>query len=320
MDKLNALCIGAGSIGALKPDKFDSPISENILTHCKAYDSHPDIHLVGVVDIDGEKAVKAARKWDTEYYFSIAQAFKENKIDIVSVCTPTNTHYNVMAELFYYDFKLLIAEKPFCVDSTEAKIIKDSYKAKNKPILIDYIRHFEPEYKKLKDQIAQGILKPVFAHAIYNRGLRHEGCHAIALFNYLFGKYKGGSSLTWGFIEEMPGDMSITAQLSFEKCPSVILTPTDGRDYSIFDIDIFFKDRRINFSEHGLYMDTYLVAPEKVYGNYNALPNSCTRKRTKLKTCLLEMVNNAVNHLKHGEKLICTPEDAINVHKIIEGL
>jgi predicted dehydrogenase len=316
-----ALLIGCGSIGALKPDKFDYTGSANILTHANAYTQHPRIELVGVVDTDKEKAYKAGVKWGCSYYESIYEAFKHNNsIDVVSVCTPTDTHYDVMLELLKYNFKLLIAEKPFCGDLHEAEVIASRYKEEGVPILIDYIRHFEPEYIKLKKQISDGLLKPVMTRAIYNRGFKRDGCHILALLKYLFGNNIILTKLLYGHIEEIGDDFSFSMQLKYKKCKNVILAPTDGRDYSIFDIDIFFKDRRINFTEHGLYMDTYMVGPEKTYGNYNALPNTYTRTKTQLKTCLLNMVDNAVRHLRIKEDLICTPQDAIEVHRILERL
>jgi len=71
MTKYKALICGAGSIGALKPDEFDSPESKQIYTHAHACYSHPNIDLVGIVDQDFEKASKAGTKWNTTAYGSI---------------------------------------------------------------------------------------------------------------------------------------------------------------------------------------------------------------------------------------------------------
>ena len=59
-----ALIIGAGSIGALKDDKFDSPSNpDKVLTHAHAFYKHPDIKIKCVIDRDILKARMAAEKW-----------------------------------------------------------------------------------------------------------------------------------------------------------------------------------------------------------------------------------------------------------------
>ena len=61
MKKYNALIIGAGSIGALKPDKLDNIKSKNILTIAHAFKKNPQINLIGIIDIDKNKAIEAGK-------------------------------------------------------------------------------------------------------------------------------------------------------------------------------------------------------------------------------------------------------------------
>lgn len=321
MEKLNALVVGCGSIGALKPDKFDHPGSENILTHCNAYDKHDKINLVGVVDTDITKVNNAAVKWNTEPYINIHEAFKHHKIDIVSVCVPTRYHHSVMMELLQYDFKILIAEKPFCNNSGEAMSVIKEYKKAGRPIVVDYIRHFDPTISNLKYGIKNIVDDKVYStRIIYNRGLRHEACHGIALCNYLFGYYKGGQILKSGHIKELDGDISYSVQMSFEKCDNVILTPLDGRNYSIFDVDIFSETQRWNLIDHGKILYMYSTRNEKTYGDYRALDYRYNSLHTQLTKALFYLVDNAVNHIESGETIICTAQDALEVHEIYESL
>lgn len=50
MKKYNALIIGAGSIGGLKPEKFDNRKTKNILTVAHAFYKNKRIDLKGFVD------------------------------------------------------------------------------------------------------------------------------------------------------------------------------------------------------------------------------------------------------------------------------
>jgi len=64
----NWLIIGAGSIGALKPNELDSPTTENILTHAHALHrlrGRREIDDFFIVDVDEEKAGEACVRWNT---------------------------------------------------------------------------------------------------------------------------------------------------------------------------------------------------------------------------------------------------------------
>jgi predicted dehydrogenase len=87
MSKYKAVIIGAGSIGALKPDHLDSPHTANILTMAHAFHSHPEIELVGIIDKDIGVAEKAAKKWQCAP-FHVINSFSFD-IDIVAICVDT---------------------------------------------------------------------------------------------------------------------------------------------------------------------------------------------------------------------------------------
>lgn len=327
MGKINAVIIGAGSIGALKPDELDYPGSKNILTHANAFQRHDLINLVGIIDIDRIKSDQAGKKWECSNYYSVAEAFTQFKqrgieVDIVSVCIPTGYHHTMMIELLSYEFKLMIAEKPFCSNSGEAMNIIKQYKKVKRPIIVDYIRHFDPQISDIKNHIEKSSPnnEMVSTRIIYNRGLKHEGCHAIALCNHLFGHYKGGQILKSGHIKELDNDVSYAVQMNFQKCNNIILTPLDGRNYSIFDVDIFSKTGRFNLIDHGKNANVYFRGKENTYGNYISLDYDCSNAPTELAMALLYVVRNAINHLDSNEPIICTAEDALKVHTIYENL
>ena len=85
--KFTAVVIGAGSIGANKDNKYDSPKTKNILTHAHAYYKSDAIDLIGIIDPDKNKLKLATEKWKTKGYSSIDEM--EIMPDILSVCIPT---------------------------------------------------------------------------------------------------------------------------------------------------------------------------------------------------------------------------------------
>ena len=117
-------------------------------------------------------------------------------------------------------------------------------------------------------------------------------------------------------------DPSIECVGIFEKCPSVIFQPCDGRLYGIFEIDICFEKCRLRFIDNGLYVEQYFINEENEWGHksldYNL--SNVVRMETGLKLALYGLLDNVVKFLDGEEELICTAADAVAVHKILEDL
>lgn len=324
---MKTMCIiGAGSIGALKDDKFDSPKTKNIFTQAHAAFLHPNINLIGICDVDLEKANKAAKKWDCYAYINMITMIKELSPDILSVCVPTDLHYQVMKTIFELsiDFpwmqpKVVICEKPFCSNHKKAQDLITYYKDTiNVPIIVDYIRRFDSSMRAFKREIED---KKIYScRIIYGRGLKRDGCHGIDICNYLFGKNKSlkvMNKLKDNVIKDgEQGDMSLALYGRWEKCDHVIFTPVDSKKYSVFEIDVLTEDGRDQFIDNGL-QRVFYGKQKSMYGNYPALSSVPEYSQTSLNTALLNLIDNAFSVLHGWSKPICTGEDALEVHRLI---
>lgn len=324
MKKYNAVVIGCGSIGALKPDKYDSPTTENILTMAHAFYNHPQIDLIGVIDTNWIKAQKASLKWITPkpyiYIFDI-----QEPIDVIAVCVPTETHFDVLRSLLSLNPlpKIVIAEKPFCNNSQEAKIIIDLYKNKGIELAINYTRRYDKSVIEIREKMIKNKPEIYSCRVNYCRGIKHEGCHAIDFMRYFFGEYIDGEILPTyqkDIFNRDENDFTVPVHMIFEKCPCVIFTPVDGREYYIFEIDIITNKGRIVFSEHGLKIDFYGAEPEPVYGDYTHLSHNRDTFNSDITTALSRLVENVIGKIEGTKELLCIGKDGLAVHKILEDL
>lgn len=329
MKTYNAIIIGAGSIGALKPDKFDSPTTQNILTIAHAFYSHPRINLFGIYDTDKNKMHKAAKKWGTIEIKNIHDFFMLNDIDMLAICSSTETHFKVIRDILIkvpwkrYP-KIILVEKPFCSNSLEVKKILTMA---HPPIAIDYSRRYDKALQLVKEEIVKKRTGEIYSCTVhYERGLQRDGCHAIDICNFLFGgvllEKSNGRLNGLSYEDYSKKDITYPVHLAYEKCGNVFLIPNDGRAYSMFEVDILCQKGRFRFTEHGLTMELYTVGKEKTYGNYNALNKHPLKFETELNKSLLNYVDNSVNFLDtNGKtKLLCTAEDAIKQHEVYEFL
>lgn len=317
----NTVIIGAGSIGAMKDDKFDYVGGENILTHAHAAYNNPKINLIGIVDINREQRDKAAKKWGAKGYRNIVQV--EEKVDIVIVASPTETHYEILEDIIKYQPRLVIAEKPFCDNYTEAKKIEKLYDKMSIPILVNYTRRFDETIKNLQILLndEHNFLGSIYnCRLLYNRGMKRDGCHFIDFINYFFGEFVLGVVLPSPPIIDytIAYDPTYAVYMNYTKCPTIVMFPVDGREYSVFEIDIIGQKGRFILSDHGKIIYYQLIEDETTYGDYKALSEKKIKFNTGLSSALENVLKNAVEYLEKGTKLICNKHDAIEVHKVLD--
>lgn len=335
MKPLTAVVIGCGSIGALKPDQYDRPDGGRVLTHAHAYYNNSDVDLVAVVDQDSTRAWKAGTKWNTEGYYSLADnpgfagILTHLRPDIISVCTPTETHFDVLkriATIDGYKPRLVVAEKPFCLNIGEAADISDLYKRMKIPILVNYSRRFSTHFQTLKILIERGDLGEIYhARLLYGRGLLRDGCHGLDLFNYLFGE-----PLTGPIVLDTPmfdginnDDPTYSLRLQYKKCRQVYMIGVDSRKYGIFELEIVAENGIYRYAENGLVAGIRNPTSEPVYGNYKSMPaKEVNYFETDLHQMLPNMVENVVRHLTPGfdQPLLSTHKNAMRVHWAIKWI
>lgn len=329
MKKYTVAIIGCGSIGALKPDHIDFPGSPNILTHANAVYMHTRTELIAFVDTDLATAHKAENKWGpAKVYPNVAALYKDENPDIVVCAAPTENHYSIIMELLLLNVdmlpQLIIAEKPLCQNLDESSVIKKQSERLGIPIAVDYIRRYAKEYRYFKAQIGSSTLgKALNARVLYCRGLKHEGCHALDLMRYFFGECVATQPLHGEALNDRSDtDLTTPIWFQFEKCRNVAFQPCDGRKYGVFEIDICFENGRYRFIDNGLFVERYPILEENEWGHksLNYRLTSVVRQETGLNTALYCLVDNAVNFLDGNADLICAADDAIEVHKILEGV
>lgn len=316
---ITAVIIGAGSIGGGgKSEDVDNIASYKILSHAHACVKHSDIKLLGIVDIDVDKAKKAGERWGVPGYENINQV--PEYADIIICAVPTDRHLISLLEISKYKPRLVIAEKPFCKNVTEAGIVKAEYDRLEIPIAIDYIRRYVEVIRKLKCDLDNNYYGEIYNVSLkYTRGIFHEACHFMDLCRFFLGEYKSGIYRDDDICDNYP-ENTVSAMLHFQKCERVFLLPCDGRAYCVFEIEIMTEKGKISLVDNGNVLEFYgLIKSE--YGDYESLSSDYTyRQDTGLYTALSGLMDNAVNYLNGKEELLCTAEDALAVHRIYDNL
>ena len=143
---LRVCVIGLGHIGNL---------------HARIYQEDDMVELVGVCDVNRERADAAAKKFDVPCYYDAPTMLKELKPDLVSVATGG---YEYSSDHFIPSIQALeagchvLTEKPISNVIENGKIMVDTAKRLNRCFAIDFNHRFTPAARAAKKWQDEGLL------------------------------------------------------------------------------------------------------------------------------------------------------------------
>ncbi len=134
---LNVGVVGCGIIGDL---------------HAYAYSRIAETNLVALIDTNIEKAEALVEKYGGKAYKSIDDVL--DKLDVVSVVTPPNSHYSIITNLLERGIPVF-TEKPVTTDVEQAKDLVRKSKETGVPIGVGLKMRYEPVFVKAKELIGE---------------------------------------------------------------------------------------------------------------------------------------------------------------------
>jgi len=130
-------------------------------THALAYLDCPNAELVGVCDINRDRAIAASRKYGTPYFLDAAEMLKVLKPDICSITTGgfeySSDHYLPTIQALEAGCHVL-TEKPISNSIENAAIMVDTAKRLGRCFAIDFNHRFTPAARAAKAWQDEGLL------------------------------------------------------------------------------------------------------------------------------------------------------------------
>jgi predicted dehydrogenase len=123
--------------------------------------------VVSVVDTNLEAAKNlASLLGGISYYESLTNAIKKEDFDAVFITTPTFTHHPLTVEAAEAG-KHIFCEKPMALTLKEADEMISVTRRNNVKLQIGFMRRFDPEFRKAKSLIDEGVIgKPVLVKSV----------------------------------------------------------------------------------------------------------------------------------------------------------
>jgi predicted dehydrogenase len=176
----NAAIIGLGNI-AWRFDQSRVGSSEVPYTHAGALAVNPKTSIIAGVSIDAKDRLEFAERYGVQTYSTIEALFDVVTPDIVSICSPSDFHFEHAMYCLEHRVPMIWLEKPPAKTTSELDmLIKAQKNYDASTILINYSRRYSNIYRQLKKICDSNIYgNAVMMHISYSRGLEINGSHMI---------------------------------------------------------------------------------------------------------------------------------------------
>ncbi len=222
----NFLLMGCGRISK----KHSELLGKNKINNAK---------LVGVCDIDEEKAKNLGTEYGVPYFNDIERAIKNIECDVVVILTPSGMHAEHILQVAKFK-KHIVVEKPMTLNVLDSdKVIEECNKQNIKLFVVKQNRFNKP-IQQLKKTVQENKFGKIFLATIRVRWARHQEYYDQDSWRGTW-KYDGGvlsnqASHHLDLLEWIMGDIksvyakSITAlaNIETEDTAVVVLKFTNG--------------------------------------------------------------------------------------------
>lgn len=163
MNKVKVGVIGCGSIARFR--------------HLPEYQTHPNVVIAAVCDVDLERAEAVAQTYGTKAYTNYIDLLNDEEISAVSICTP-NVFHAPMSIAALKAGKHVLCEKPMATTIAEAERMNEAAKENGKILMIGHNQRFVPSHQKAKAIIAQGEIGEIYS---FRTSFGHSGPEAWSI-------------------------------------------------------------------------------------------------------------------------------------------
>jgi len=237
------IIIGLGQIGM----GYDLNLEQDtyVLSHARAFDSHPDFQMVAGVDPATESRRAFEQAYQCPAYADIDAAMREHSPEIVVIALPTAQHGDILQRvLAQSDIKAVLCEKPLSYDLDEARSMVAACAAADSLLYVNYMRRSVPGMIEIKRRIDAGeIAAPIKGVVWYSKGFLHNGSHFFNLMEYWLGSMQDSMLLNKGRLWD-ECDPEPDVKVVFER-GSIVFMAAWEEAFSHYTMELLSPDGRL---------------------------------------------------------------------------
>lgn len=307
--------IGLGQIGNLFDD---DPKRKEIWTHAGAYLALCDVMLAAGADSDPEKRRRfLERSVRSRAYSDYRDMFAAGPLDIVSVCTPTALHYDMVLAAVRAGVRAIFCEKPLASTPEQAAEMVETCQAAGVVLAVNHTRRWEPIYVHAKRLLAEGAIGRIEAIVGYYPGkVFTMGTHLFDLMRFFGGDVQWVCGQSPDRQLALDEEGSLSGQVRFSSGATGSIIAGWDRTNHVFELDLFGSEGRLRLSGDGVAMELSRFQESPRYSGYRELTptlksGSATSGKPLRDSRLVTAVHNVVECIRTGKTPSCSGQDGL---------
>jgi predicted dehydrogenase len=313
--RYTAALVGCGKIGSTFAD--DPLMKGDIFSHAEAYRVCPDTDLIAIVDTDSAALERCGERWAVEQrYSSVAELMRMAHPQIVSVATPTSSHYAVVTQLLSSDPApvAILCEKPIASTLYEAERLVALAKEKGVLLVVMHMRRYAKNMRNLREFLRDGGIGELRGVSGWlTKGTLHNGTHWFDLLRYLVGEVVHVSGLNT--LNEEGNDPTLDVAMQLDNGMLATMRAAEVANFTVCEMDIMGSRGRAQIVDSSYRVDIATAVPSPRYSGYVELVPSSVDMGDR-KDVMLHAVEDIVHCLDTGDVPQSSGEDGVAALRI----
>jgi predicted dehydrogenase len=281
---MKVLVIGCGNIGGL----YDVHQPDKVWTHARAFSQITSAEI-SFYDEDPDKSADMASMYGGRSLEKIGKGYYTH-YDIVSITSPTPTHYGYLHDLLFESVPVIICEKPVVNTLDEVEHIRNQYNSSTSKVLVNYLRRFQPAYQLARERLSKmpaGSFRGILVK--YKRGFLNNGGHAVDLIEFLLGHPVAFTDFVvhYACFDAFPDDPTISGGGTYLGQP-ILFSGLSEVDYAVFEVEIFYSQAKVVICHSGNEIRYYMLTQDG-----NLAEDRKSRQENILDQYMVSVVNEA---------------------------
>jgi predicted dehydrogenase len=325
---IKVLIIGAGRIAGLnEKDNY----RKKPCTHYGAFASNQEFKVLGVVDVDKNRASYFADQFKIKYYYTdIEKAIENVRPDLISIAVPYKFHYDIVKTICQNKNKprMIFCEKPIADSVSKATEMGLLCKNNNVRLFVNN-RRLTPIYRDLRK-----VIKKEFGNNIItintwcSSGLHAIGIHMIELLRMVIGE------IIWVYaiqeneqVESLPfsanfepDDPRVQAMIGFKNGIVGNFINSALTSFTYFEIEILCRNGKIRVSDNGEKFEYWKPeVPGKSTLSYK-LGDPKIIKASSSQTLFAEIASSIAENIDTGNDHPLSAQHGIESYRVLDAM
>jgi predicted dehydrogenase len=312
--------IGCGRIGC---GFDDDPRRRCASSHARAYLRTAGAKLAALCDTDEEKLARYGAKFGVRgRYINYEEMLEKENLDIVSICTLSASHLEIVRAAVAAGVHGIFCEKPIAESLSAADEMIRLCAERGVALMIGHQRRFDPMHQRLARFVRDGGLGRVQqGTCYYTAGVANTGTHLFDLLRFYLGDVAWVQGHMSASVSPNAADPNIDGWLGFVNGAVVALQALDVAAYTVFEIVLLGTKWRLRLGAHGSRAEFEEARPSERFSGYRELFSAAPPVESKFTRELLMCgIAHLIDCLERGTRPVSSGEDGRAALEIICAL